>query len=337
MKYFVFSCLLLSCSFGSIAQINDNIDDSALVISGGGTRGSWAAGFAKALSESGKKYKIVGGTSAGALIMSSVILEQFDKLDSLFSTITNRDVYNVNPIRKNGDIRILKSFFRTLAGKASIGETKNLRKLIEEIFTLNDFRRIQELHKILFCITTNLNTSKTSLKSIQSSSYADFLDWIWASASVPVLSTPVIKEGQSWADGGLLNNVPIDGALFKGATTIDVIALFTEEPMPWETSKKVKKISGRTLEILINSTFRNNITIGKLLSEIKEGVMLNIYYMPEKDAKFLSNLYSFESEILSEGFRRGYNAFHSEKMKKKTFIMGENDTFKVYSDEQTNN
>ena len=43
-----------------------------LIISGGGARGSWGAGFAKGLVESGKEYECVGGTSAGALIMSSV-------------------------------------------------------------------------------------------------------------------------------------------------------------------------------------------------------------------------------------------------------------------------
>jgi hypothetical protein len=50
----------------------------ALIISGGGSRVSWGAGFAKALLASGKSYKMVGGSSAGALIISSVILNQFD-------------------------------------------------------------------------------------------------------------------------------------------------------------------------------------------------------------------------------------------------------------------
>jgi predicted acylesterase/phospholipase RssA len=57
---------------------------STLIISGGGTRGSWGAGFAKGLVESHKEYEIVGGTSAGALIMSSVILKQFEELETFF-------------------------------------------------------------------------------------------------------------------------------------------------------------------------------------------------------------------------------------------------------------
>lgn len=298
-----------------------------LIISGGGTRGSWGAGFAKGLAESGKEYEIVGGTSAGALIMSSVILNQFEKLETLFNTINNKDVYNVNPIRSNGEIRVFKSILRTLFGYSSIGESKNLRKLIEKVFTEKDYKNILQQKKALFCITTNLNTSKKSIKSTNSSSYADILDWIWASASVPVLMKPVQKEGESWVDGGLIDNVPIDGAIIKGAKIIDVIALFPREPTVWESSKKLTAIGGRAFNIILNTSFRDDIIIGELLAELAEGTELNIYYMPKEDATFLSNLYSFENEFLSEGFSRGYKSYKNTTMLKRTYIMGKDAKF----------
>jgi predicted acylesterase/phospholipase RssA len=293
-----------------------------LIISGGGTRASWGSGFAKGLVKSGKEYEIVGGTSAGALIMSSIILNQFEELETLFNSINNKDIYNVNPLRPNGEIRVLNSIFRTLFGYPSIGESKNLRKLIEKIFTKEDYNAIQEQQKILFCVTTNLNTSKKFIKSTQSSKYKDMLDWIWASASVPVLMKPVEKEGQSWVDGGLIDNIPIKGAVVKGAKIIDVIALFPETPVQWKSSNKLIEIAGRAFDIfLLNTSFRDDIVIGELLSELAEGTEINIYYMPEKDANFLSNIFSFEHEILSEGFRRGYDSFKNTTMLKKTYIM----------------
>ena len=99
--------------------------------------------------EPGKEYEIVGGTSAGALIMSSIILNQFEELETLFNSINNKDIYNVNPLRPNGEIRVLNSIFRTLFGYPSIGESKNLRKHIEKIFTKEDYNAIQEQQKIL--------------------------------------------------------------------------------------------------------------------------------------------------------------------------------------------
>lgn len=258
----------------------------------------------------------MGGTSAGALIMSSIILNQFEELETLFNSINNKDIYNVNPLRPNGEIRVLNSIFRTLFGYPSIGESKNLRKLIEKIFTKEDYNSIQEQQKILFYVTTNLNTSKRFIKSTQSSKYKDMLDWIWASAPVPVLMKPVEKEGQSWVDGGLIDNIPI-----KGAKIIDVIALFPETPVQWKSSNKLIEIAGRAFDILLNTSFRYDIVIGELLSELAEGTEINIYYMLEKDANFLSNIFSFEHEILSEGFRRGYESFKNTTMLKKTYIM----------------
>ena len=308
------------------SQENNNMKRT-LIISGGGSRASWGAGFAKGLVESGKEYETVGGTSAGALIMSSVILNQFEELETLFNRINNKDVYNVRPVRSNGQIRVFKSVFRTLFGHPSIGESKNLRKLIEQIFTKEDYKNILQQDKTIFCVTTNLNTAKKSIRSIKSSSYTDLLDWIWASASAPILMEPVKKEGQSWVDGGVLDNVPIDGGLVKGAKIIDVISLFPEESAVWESSGKVLAIVGRTLEVLLSSSFHNSITVGTLLSELKEGTELNIYYMSEKDAHFLSNIFSFESEILSEGFKRGYESYKNTTMSKKTFIMGSDAKF----------
>ena len=312
----------------NLCYSQDEIDEKrTLIISGGGARVCWGAGFAKGLIESGHNYETVGGTSAGALIMSSVILNQFEELETLFNSITNESVYNVNPVRSNGGIRVFRSIFRTLFGKPSIGESKNLRKLIGEIFSKKDYESILNQNKTIFCVTTSLNTSKKSMKSIHSSTYIDMLDWIWASASVPVLMAPVKKDGQSWVDGGVIDNVPIDGAVIKGAKAIDVISLFPEEPNGWESSDALTDIAGRTLEILLNSSSKSDITEGILLSEIKEGTELNIYYMSEEDANFLSNLFSFESETLSEGYKKGYEAYKNTTMSKKTYIMGKNAKF----------
>jgi NTE family protein len=134
LKIFLFFLINIIAMNPTYSQEKNNTKRT-LIISGGGTRGSWGAGFAKGLAESGKEYEIVGGTSAGALIMSSVILNQFEELETLFNTINNKDVYNVNPIRSNGEIRVFKSILRTLFGYPSIGESKNLRKLIEKVFT----------------------------------------------------------------------------------------------------------------------------------------------------------------------------------------------------------
>lgn len=328
MGKFLSILLLFTISHSCFSQTQKQVSvKNALIISGGGTRASWGAGFAKGLAESGKEYEIIGGTSAGALIMSSVALNQFEELETLFNTITNDDVYNVNPIKSNGKIKTLKSFWRTIFGYSSIGESKNLRKLIEKIFTKKDYQELIELQKEIFCVVTNLNNSEASIKTNKNTTYTDLLDWIWASASVPVLMAPVEKDSQIWADGGLIDNVPIDEAIIEGSKHIDIIALFAEEPAKWEYSNKLHDIVGRTSKIVISSTFRDNIIIGQLMSQLEEGTVLNIHYMSREDADFLSNLYSFDNTFLSEGFQRGYEAFKNETRVKRYYIMGSNSQF----------
>ena len=281
----------------------------ALIISGGGSRVSWGAGFAKALVASGKSYKTVGGSSAGALIMSSVILNQFDELEQLFDTITNKNVYNKNPINKRGRIKVLKTIWRTIWGKPAGGDTKNLRKTIEKTFTQQDYDEIQKRGHSIFCITTSLNTSKKQIISSVNTSYGQLLDWICASASVPVLTPPIRKEGQSWVNGGLLDNVPIGGALLSGANEIDVIVLFPKERDYWESQHKIPRISLRTLEIMLQSSYRGSIELGKLMAQMKKGGRLNLYYISKVDSEFVGNVFSFNHKNLAPAFQRGSVAF----------------------------
>ena len=313
--------LVTSLSPAQMMPKPDQAPDRTLIISGGGSRVAWAAGFAKALSESGKSYKTVGGTSAGALIMSSVALNQFDELERLFDTISNSNVYNKNPINKKGRIKVFKTIWRTIWGKSSVGENKSLRKTLESIFSPLDYLKIQEQQKTVFCLATSLNTSNKIIKSSDNTSYRDLLDWIWASASVPVLTAPVEKDGQSWVDGGLLDNVPIDEGLFDNPKEIDVIVLFPEEKPYWESQLKIPRISLRAINIMVYESFRGSIQLGKLMAQMKKGGRLNIYYMSKDDADFIGNVYSFDKKILSPSFKKGYHAFFNKTMTLRTYII----------------
>lgn len=321
-KFFYLLICLICFAFSGFSQFKNRNMNRALIISGGGSKVSWGAGFIKGLVEKEKlDYKIVGGTSAGALIMGQVALNGFEKLEKVFETMTNKDVYNVCPFRKNGRIRTFKSFGRLLFGHSSFGETKNLRKYIEQnLLTKQDYEKILRENKTIFCSTTDLNTSKAAIKSINTSSYEDMLDWIWASTSFHPIMEPVKKNNITWVDGGLTNDVPIDSSVIKKAKIIDVVILFSEKIPNWESSNKFSHILGRSFTTLIESNFRFSLSVGKLMADLEEGTQLNLYYMSEEDVAFFSNSFSFTNEILSEGFQRGYNAY--EKMIKKTFICG---------------
>ena len=284
-------------------------NERALIISVGGARAAWGAGFAKAMYESGRDYRLYGGTSAGALIMGPIALKKFDQLETLFQHITNRDVYNVNPLTKKGNFKFFKNIWRGLIGRNSLGETKKLRLLLEQMISEKEYQALKSLKTELFCITTNFGQQREVVKCSENESYSDMLDWIWASSTVPVIMKPLEKEGQIWVDGGLVDNTPIDHAFQRGVRHIDVICLYPEKQLAMKKKLTLSNISMQLLHTMITSNEMQSSQIAQLLAKIEGNVQVHYYYMPQSDAAYLSNLFSFDHNVLAGGFDRGCQAF----------------------------
>ena len=104
----------------------------ALVISGGGSKGSFAGGVAHYLIEEAKKeYDILVGTSTGSLLISHLGLGKITKIRDIYSSVDQDSIFNNCPfvIRKKfgADLigmnhwNILKNFIR---GKKTLGKAR---------------------------------------------------------------------------------------------------------------------------------------------------------------------------------------------------------------------
>ena len=67
----------------------------ALVLAGGGARGSYHIGAWQALIEMGYKFDIVTGTSVGSLNGTLVALDDFDVAKGMWLSIEDRDVMDI--------------------------------------------------------------------------------------------------------------------------------------------------------------------------------------------------------------------------------------------------
>ena len=123
----------------------------ALVISGGGSKGAFAGGVAQYLiQEEGRKYDIFVGTSTGSLLISHLALGKLDKIKEIYSNVNQKSIFNncpflVKNIRGNEEISInhwnvLRNF---IVGKKTFGESENLRKLIENSLTVEEFETLK--------------------------------------------------------------------------------------------------------------------------------------------------------------------------------------------------
>lgn len=285
---------------------------NALVISGGGCKGAFAGGVAQYLIQDlGKKYDMFLGTSTGSLMISHLALNKIDKIRTIYTSVNQESIFSNCPFSKkttNGieeiginHINVLKNF---LKGSKTFGESHNLRKLIKEIFTVEEFITLQSSSKEIIVTVSNLSLNQTEYKSIKDFSYDEFCDWIWISCNFTPFMSLVNKNGCDYADGGLGVIAPIEEAIRCGAKTIDAIILDTEV-------SNINRLPSRNPFSLLTNMFVfmldriafQNIVIGKNIS-VAQGIKLNLYFTP---TVLTTNSLVFHKEEMEKWWNDGYN------------------------------
>jgi predicted acylesterase/phospholipase RssA len=178
-----------------------------LVLGGGGARGFAQIGIIRAIREARIPIDAVGGTSIGAIIGALVALRWDD--ERILQSCRRAFV----------DDRPLDDYtfpmFALLRGE-KLGRTLN--------HYMGDVD-IVDLWLPYFCVSTNLSRGRIE-------PHRSGLLWraTKASATLPGILPPVIKQGELHVDGGVLDNLPV-GVMkrFVGGNTIAVAASSTRE------------------------------------------------------------------------------------------------------------
>ena len=116
----------------------------ALVISGGGSKGAFAGGVAQYLIEDKKRqYDILIGTSTGSLLIPHLAMRKVSKIHEIYTNFGMHKIFSISPfiIKSKNDIDSVKIhhfnvLLQFIKGKRTFGESHNLRKFIEEQFTV---------------------------------------------------------------------------------------------------------------------------------------------------------------------------------------------------------
>ena len=260
----------------------------AIVISGGGSKGAFAGGVAQYLiEEEGNNYDLYLGTSTGSLLISHFALNNIQKIKKVYTSVNQNSIFSNRPFlikRKHGQDQISINHFNVLLnfmkGKKTFGESENLRDLIMNTVTREEFEELKASKKDIVVTVSNISLNEVEYKSIHDYSYEDFCDWIWISCNYAPFMSLVQKNGCEYADGGLGSMVPIEEAIKRGATEIDAIILQTEvtyfNRMP---SKNVFSLITNLFSFMLDRIERQNIRIGKFAAANKD-VIINFYYTP---------------------------------------------------------
>lgn len=154
-----------------------------IALSGGGARGIAHIGVLEALEKYGIKPQIISGTSMGAIV--GVFYAAGYSPKEILEIVSSRRFHK------------LINWHMPFSGLIDMDKVMEVMK---DKIEKDDFSAL----KIpFFCAVTNLNSGLFEIKS-----EGKLFQWVLASASIPVVFEPQIIDGQTYVDGGLLNNLP---------------------------------------------------------------------------------------------------------------------------------
>ncbi|MEL6559331.1 MAG: patatin-like phospholipase family protein [Bacteroidota bacterium] len=300
-------------------------DLHAVVISGGGAFGAWGVGVAQALNKVNKQeYSLGVGTSTGSLMGPLVLLEDFETLIEAYTSVTQDDIFNVNPFKKNGKLRAGNFLERIVLKKNTVGETKNLRKTIEKFFPEEDFNKLKSANKEFVAATVSMTTGITHYKSTNDNQYQDMVEWMWCSANQPVFMSLVKKDNDYWADGGLKQLLPVKYALDKRAKVVDIIVHNTPDFGRQDTwkPKGILSVLEKTIAIFTKGVGFTNVIEAELkidaIPELKDTV-LNFYYMSDGQREMLPNDLVFDADIMKKLYNIGLTSVEQGTIVRETY------------------
>lgn len=242
-----------------------------LVLSGGGVKGIAHIGVLKALMQRDIYPKIVSGVSAGALVgglyADGVSIE--DML--LFFKETPLLKYNFVTINKPG-----------------LFDTSKYLPFFENYFSAD---RFEGLEKKLTVVATNLQKGEQVFFD-----QGDLLQPLLASAALPPVFSPVSIDGYMYADGGIMNNFPLEPLV----DTCDVIIGSYTSSMKAVGKGQLKnsvQISQRTNLLMLHANSMKKLSVPDLLFVPKDLDTLGILDKKNIDKAFTLG-YDYASRLL---------------------------------------
>jgi predicted acylesterase/phospholipase RssA len=230
---------------------------TALVVSGGGSRGAFAVGVLEVLRERGWEFDIISGTSTGALIASLASIGDIDELVRIYTSVRTKDILRLN--------------WRRLF-KDAIYDTKPLEKLIRKTMKGDRYERLMAAQTTtLFCriALRSGNILYGSQRAI--SGHEDVVPWgdfngyvkaLLSSTNEPLFMPPIEIDGQTCLDGGVREVVPFRIVKSLGAHKVVVIANGPVDPAPTDKSYSCVLDTGFRAIDLMTTEITNDDLVG---------------------------------------------------------------------------
>ena len=198
---------------------NQTTPCKALVLAGGGARGSYQVGVWKALMELDWHPQIITGTSVGSLNGAMFVLDLYEVARDMWLTIRSKDVMELP--EENADLSALHSFLRSVV-KAGGMDVSPLEEIVERVLDEDALRRANIRFGLVTVEQRGLKPRELALDEIPQGRVKDYL--MASAACFPALRAREI-DGVKFLDGGYSDNMPTGLAKKMGADELVCVDL----------------------------------------------------------------------------------------------------------------
>lgn len=185
----------------------------ALVLAGGGAKGSYQVGVWRALMELGWRPEIITGTSVGCLNGVLFALDEYEAARDMWLTIRSQDVMAL-PEEKG--LSELHSFLRQTVAAGGL-DVAPLEEIVERMLDEEALRRAPIRFGLVTVESRGLRPCELTLEEIPEGKVKDYL--LASAACFPALRPREI-DGKKYLDGGYTDNMPQGLAKRMGATEL---------------------------------------------------------------------------------------------------------------------
>ena len=197
----------------------NNTPVKALVLAGGGARGSYQVGVWRALTELGWRPQIITGTSVGSLNGAMFALDLYETARDMWLTIRSQDVMELPA--EDAPLSELHAFLKDAVTQGGMDVTP-LEEIVERVL---DEEKLRKSPIRLGLVTVEQKTLKARELPLEDIPEGKVKDYLLASAACfPALRAHTI-DGVSYLDGGYRDNMPTALAQKMGAEELVCVDL----------------------------------------------------------------------------------------------------------------
>lgn len=260
--------------------------NKGLVLEGGGFRGMYTCGVIDVFMENHIDFDQVVGVSAGAAFGCNIKSRQIGR------ALRYNKRFCKDP-RYSG----LKSFIKS----GDLYNKEFAYGIVPTILDPFDTKTFKENPLRFTLVCTDIHTGKPIYHEIENGDATD-IEWIRASASIPIVSKPVKLDGYELLDGGVSDSIPVDWMLERSSKTVVVLTRdksYRKKPMKYiNLLKKAFKEYPKLQKALENRHIVYNETLDRIEQLEREGRIFVIRpskpiacAMIEKDPNHLQEIY----------------------------------------------